>query len=101
MEKYGKKLKSFKKSLSGNSWGYYSQALTMLRCTRWMDFYGKNADFDEILEKWIRKWTFGNKIMFGQELDPLTGENSDSSQWYSSGMLIYIYAVKRLGLLED
>ena len=93
--------KTFKKTLSGNSWGYYSQALTMLRCTRWMDFYGKSSDFDEILEKWIKKWTFDNKIMFGQELDPITGENSDCSQWYSSGMLIYIYAVKRLGLLEN
>lgn len=87
----------FKKNLNGNSWGYYSQALTMLRCTRWMDAYGKQKDFDEILEKWIDKWTFGNKIMFGQELDPLTGETSDCSEWYSSCMLVYIYAVRRLG----
>ena len=90
---------SFKKNKSGNSWGFYSQALTMLRCTRWMDFYGKSRDFDEILEKWVRQWTFGNSIMFGQELHPLTGEPSDCSEWYSSCMLVYIYAVKRLGLL--
>ncbi len=89
---------SFKQNKSGNSWGFYSQALTMLRCTRWMDFYERNNDFDEILEKWIRQWTFGNDIMFGQELHPLTGKTSDCSQWYSSCMLIYIYAVKRLGL---
>lgn len=88
----------FRKNLDGNSWGYYSQALTMLRCTRWMDYYGKQKDFDEILEKWIDKWTFGNKIMFGQELDPITGETSECSEWYSSCMLIYIYAVRRLGL---
>ena len=50
-----------------------------------------------LLEKWIDKWTFGNKIMFGQELDPLTGETSDCSEWYSSCMLVYIYAVRRLG----
>ena len=89
---------SFRQNKSGNSWGFYSQALTMLRCTRWMDFYGKSRDFDEILEKWIRQWTFGNSIMFGQELHPLTGEPSDCSEWYSSCMLVYIYAVKRLGL---
>lgn len=88
----------FRKNIDGNSWGYYSQALTMLRCTRWMDYYGKQKDFDEILEKWIDKWTFGNKIMFGQELDPITGETSECSEWYSSCMLIYIYAVRRLGL---
>lgn len=88
----------FKKNLDGNSWGYYSQALTILRCTRWMDYYGKQKDFDEILKKWIAAWTFGNKIMFGQELDPITGETSQCSEWYSSCMLVYIYAVRRLGL---
>ncbi len=89
----------FEKNRDGNSWGYYSQALTILRCTRWMDYYGKQKDFDEILEKWIEKQTFGNKIMFGQELDPITGESSVCSEWYSSCMLVYIYAVRRLKLL--
>lgn len=65
-----------------------------------MDCYGKGGDFDEILEKWIRQWTFGNDIMFGQELHPLTGKTSDCSQWYSSCMLIYIYAVRRLRISE-
>lgn len=87
---------SFKQNLSGNSWGFYSQALTILRCTRWMDYYGRGEDFDKILEIWIRQWTFGNDIMFGQELNPLTGKTSDCSQWYSSCMLLYIYAVQRL-----
>ena len=90
---------SFRQNLSGNSWGFYSQALTVLRCTRWMDYYGKSTDFDQILEKWIRQWTFGNKLMFGQELHPLTGEASDCSAFYSSCMLVYIYAVRRLGLI--
>ena len=63
-----------------------------------MDHYGKGKDFDEILEKWVAKWTFGNEIMFGQELHPLTGKPSDSSEWYSSCMLVYIYAVRRLNL---
>ena len=90
---------SFKQNKSGNSWGFYSQALTILRCTRWMDFYGKGKEFDEILEKWVRQWTFGNEIMFGQELHPLTGKTSDCSEWYSSCMLIYIYATKRLNLI--
>ena len=89
----------FIQNLDGNSWGFYSQAVTVLRCTRWMDYYGKENDFDEILEKWIRKWTFGNKIMFGQELNPLTGETSACSEWYSSCMLTYIYAVRRLNIL--
>lgn len=90
---------TFVKNKDGNSWGYYSQALTMLRCTMWMDYYGFSKDFDIVLEKWVRKWTFGNDIMFGQELDPLTGKTSNCSEWYSSCMLIYVYAVKRLNIL--
>ena len=91
---------SFRQNASGNSWGFYSQALTILRCTRWMDYYGKSEDFDGILEKWIRQLTFGNDIMFGQELHPLTGKPSDCSEWYSSCMLVYLYAVERLKLIE-
>ncbi len=90
----------FLRNADGNSWNYYSQALTVLRCTRWMDFYGFREDFDIILEKWVRQWTFSGGIMFGQELDPISGEPSQCSQWYSSCMLVYIYAVKRLGLLD-
>ena len=65
----------------------------------WMDYYGKGKDFDEILEKWVRKRTIGNKIMFGQELNALTGECSVCTKWYSSCILVYIYAVRRLNLL--
>ena len=90
----------FIQNRDGNSWGFYSQALTILRCTRWMDAYHKEQDFDFILEKWVDKWTFGNKIMFGQELNPFTGEASACSEWYSSCMLVYIYAVRRLGLTK-
>lgn len=89
----------FKRNKEGNSWNYYSQALTALRCTQWMDYYGYSKEFDAILEKWVRQWAFSEKIMFGQELDPFTGEPSESSAWYSSCMLVFVYAVRRLGLL--
>ena len=64
-----------------------------------MFYYGKSRDFDEILEKWVRQWTYSEKIKFGQELNPITGEPSECSEWYSSCMLVYLYAVKRLGLI--
>lgn len=91
---------AFSQNTSGNSWGFYSQALTILRCTRWMDYYGYGDVFDEVLEKWVYQWTFCNDLMFGQELDPITGENSDCSEWYSSCMLVYIYAVRRLKIID-
>lgn len=90
----------FKRNNNGNSWNYYSQALTLLRCTRWMDFYGYSKEFDKVSEKWVRQWAFSKAIMFGQELEPLTGQPSDCSEWYSSCMLIYVYAVKRLGIVK-
>ena len=80
-----------------NCWGYYSQGLIALRCTRWMDFYGMNADFDVLCEKWLEAWTgCYDELKLGQELDPLTGKPTQCSQWYSSCMLFYIYAAKRL-----
>ena len=41
-------------------------------------------------------------IDLGQRLvpiDPVTGEPTKSSEWYSSCMLAYVYAVRRLGLI--
>lgn len=91
---------SWKKHTQSNCWGYFSQALIALRCTRWMDAYGLERDFDQLCEKWVQAWTDGfETAAFGQELDPLTGIPSECSQWYSSCMLFYVYAVRRLGLV--
>lgn len=87
-----------------NCWSYFSQALIALRCTMWMDRYGHGDDFDRLLEKWCEaiELNYG-KINFCQELHPLTGEPSGCSQWYSSCMLLYLYAVRRLdkGIVPD
>lgn len=80
-----------------NCWGYYSQALTALRCTLWMDNYGYKEDLDHILLKWQQLCVENfQKGKFCQEADPKTGEFTDCSQWYSSAMLLFIYSVKRL-----
>lgn len=91
---------STKEHAPSNSWGYFTQGLIVLRCSMWMDNYGKSKDYDHILTKWVEAWTgHDDKIKFGQELDPMTGIPSESSEWYSSTMLSYIYAAERLGLL--
>lgn len=80
-----------------NSWGYFSQGLIALRATRWMDDYGLSAEFDTLCERWLDAWTrCFDRIKMAQELDPMTGEPSPSSEWYSSCMLFYLYAAKRL-----
>lgn len=80
-----------------NSWGYYSQALIALRCTMWMDKYGFNEDFDYVCKKWLEGLTKNHgTVPFGQELDPITGEASSSSKYYSSSMIFYLYSAKRI-----
>jgi len=90
----------FKQESDGNDWGFYSQGLTALRALRWMDYYGKGADLEILMQAWVRSLTLAEDHLFTQELHPLTGEPSRSSAWYSSVMLFYLHAVRRLGLID-
>ena len=84
-----------------NCWGYYSQGLIALRSTLWMEKYGFTAEHDRLCERWVRAWTeHFDMLKLGQELDPHTGIPSKSSEWYSSTMLFYLYAARRLGLAD-
>lgn len=83
-----------------NSWGYYSQALIALRCSLWMDEYSYSKEYDNLLAKWVEGLV--NNFEYNpmsQELDPITGKASGASPWYSTAMLLFIYAIKRLKLL--
>ncbi len=83
-----------------NCWGYYTQGLIVLRCSRWMDYYGWGEDYEYILSKWLESWTeYYDEIKLAQEIDPITGVPTKSSEWYSSCMLNYVYAARRLNLV--
>lgn len=85
-----------------NCWGYYSQALIALRCTRWMDDYGFADDLDYICRQWLKAQTACYpEFKLGQELDPITGKPTHTSEWYSSCMLFYLYAAQRLGIWQS
>ena len=85
-----------------NCWGYFSQALIALRCTRWMDDYGFSAAFDTLCRQFLAAWTDAYpRFCLGQELHPITGAPTPSSEWYSSCMIFYLYAAKRLGLYTE
>ena len=84
--------------IAKNCWGYYSQGLIALRATMWLDEYGFSKEMDTLCEKWVEAWTeHYDTLKFGQELDPLSGIPTKSSEWYSSTMLFYLYACNRLG----
>ena len=90
----------WKKHSEYNCWGYYTQTLTVLRTTIWMDKYGFEKEHDEICRRFLSAWTACfDRVKLGQELDPLTGEPSQCSEWYSSGMLTYLYCTERLKLI--
>ena len=93
-----KNIENYKKP---NSWGYYSQALIALRCSLWMDEYNYSKDYDHLLEMWV-KGLINNyqSNPMAQELDPNDGISSGASVWYSSSMLLFIYAVRRLNLIK-
>ncbi len=90
-----------KQDRPGNSWGFYSEALTALRTLRWMDFYGKHEDQNELLRRWVHALASSDGMRFGQELHPITGQPSQCSQWYSSAMLLYVSACRRLGYVAE
>ncbi len=92
----------FDKKDGMNSWSYYVEATTVLRCTRWMDWYGFGRDFDHVCEKYVEGWTrCFDKFKLAQELDPITGEYTLASESYSAGILAYLYAVRRLGIVDS
>ena len=90
----------FERRKEGNSWGYYCQALTMLRTLRWMKHYGYEDEMHRNMRIWLNAWTDA-ELPFGQELDPFTGKPSKSSPWYSSGLLFYLVSAKELGIWTE
>ena len=84
------------KNTQGNSWGYYSQALTALRATRWMKRTGRNDELKDAVCQWVKAANNAPEHTFGQELDPFTGEFSSASPWYSSCMLLYLSATDEM-----
>ena len=87
---------SWKKHKNSNCWGYFTQSLIILRSTIWMERYGFEKEHREVFERFASAWekSFG-KLNFGQELDPITGEPSECSEWYSSCMLAYLYYTEK------
>ena len=70
-----------------------------MRCIRWMDDYHMSDDFDHICKKFLEGWTACfDYFKLGQELDPITGKPTKTSEWYSSCMLMYLYAATREGM---
>ena len=80
---------SFVRPIPRNSWGGASQALTALRAGRWMDHYGRSAEYARMQDAWC------NAILrdpsFRQQIDPLTGAfTQEDAPGYSPAALVMV-----------
>jgi len=92
---------SFVRPIPRNSWGGAAQALTALRAGRWMDHYGRSAEFARMQDAWC------NAILrdpsFRQQIDPLTGAfTQEDAPGYSPAALVMLdYSWRLAGVRED
>lgn len=84
-----------------NSWGGASQALTALRAGRWMDHYGRAAEFGEMMGRWCA--AIQRDMAFRQQIDPRTGRFTQPDPGgYSPAALVMIdYTFRLVGVVEE
>jgi hypothetical protein len=85
---------AFVRPIPRYSWGGASQALTALRTPRWMEHYGKYADFTLLMTRWVEALVRSGQFL--QQMDPETGEFSPDRGAYSPAMLTLFDFVWRL-----
>jgi hypothetical protein len=92
---------AFVRPIPRNSWGGASQALTALRCSRWMSHYGKHAEERTMMTAWVnaivKSGNEGGPGEFRQQMDPMTGEFTKADpSGYSPAALVYLDFITRL-----
>ncbi len=92
---------SFVRPIPRNSWGGAAQALTALRAGRWMEAYGKPAEYAHLMGQWCAALV--RDMGFRQQLDPRTGEfTQDDPGGYSPACLAMMDFTWRLaGMREE
>jgi hypothetical protein len=91
----------FVRPIPHNSWGGASQALTALRAGRWMEYYGRSAEYASLMDRWCE--AILRDPTFRQQIDPLTGDfTQGDAPGYSPSALLMIEFTRRLaGVRED
>jgi len=86
---------TFVRPIPRNSWGGATQALTALRAPRWMEHYGKHAEFNHLMQQWCE--AIVRHTEFRQQMDPLTGDFTEADpSGYSPAALVFLDFVRRL-----
>ena len=92
---------AFVRPIPANSWGGASQALTALRAGRWMEHYGRPAEFARIMDAWSRALVAD--MSFRQQMDPVTGRfTAEGEPDYSPAALVMMdYTWRLAGVTEE
>ena len=91
---------TFVRPIPSNSWGGASQALTALRASRWMEHYGRPAEFAEMMDAWCRALIAD--MTFRQQIDPLTGAFTagDAPNYSPAALVMMDYTWRLAGIVE-
>ena len=92
---------TFVRPIPRNSWGGPSQALTALRAGRWFDHYNRPAEFSHMMEQWCDAML--RDPSFRQQLDPVTGEftQSGSASYSPAALVLYDYTWRLAGVRQN
>jgi hypothetical protein len=92
---------AFVRSIPSNSWGGAAQALTALRAGRWMDHYGRSAEFAHLMEQWCA--ALQRDTSFRQQLNPVTGEltQGDLPNYSPACLVFYDFTWRLAGVCEE
>lgn len=92
---------TFVRPIPRNSWGGPSQALTALRAGRWLEHYGRAADFARMMEAWCGAMV--RDPSFRQQLDPVTGEftQTGSASYSPAALVMYDYTWGLAGVRRE
>ncbi|EGF91187.1 tat twin-arginine translocation pathway signal sequence domain protein [Asticcacaulis biprosthecium C19] len=93
---------TFVRPIPKNSWGGPSQALTALRAPRWMDHYGRSAEFSGMMTKWCE--AIIADMTFRQQIDPVDGtftKQGDEPDYSPCALVLVDYSWRLAGLVEE
>lgn len=93
---------AFVRPIPANSWGGASQGLTALRAPRWMDHYGRAAEFTEMMDRWCE--AIQTDLTFRQQMDPDTGlftHGEDHPNYSPTALVMVDYTWRLIGVVEE
>jgi hypothetical protein len=92
---------SFVRPIPRNSWGGASQSLTAMRAPRWMDHYGRSADFAHMMDQWCEALQTAGS--FRQQIDPVSGAITpeEAPNYSPSSLVMTTYTWRLAGVHEE